>query len=109
MEGYKTIFSTTNIVELDLVESTLKNKGIDVFVKGGKALEVGSIEMTGGQGAWIMVPNADVEKAQSILVEAKLDGESSNEPDNFNRNILFGFGLIFLLLAFYLIYIFLLK
>ena len=106
MDGYQTIFSTSNIIELDMVEQTLINNGIKVFVKGGKALEVASIEITGAPGAFIMVPVDDVEKARSILIEAKLDGKPSAESDNFHKNVMLGFGLLFFLLACYLIYIF---
>lgn len=99
MEGYKEVYSTNDIIDLELVSQSLKNKGYDIFVKGAKALEVGNIELTGITGASIMVPNEDFVKARTHLVESKLDGEPSPEAQKEHRKIIITFVLLFILVA----------
>jgi hypothetical protein len=65
--NYVHLIQSNNIIEVDQIIFALSQAGVEVMTKGKKALETGSVELTGIEGASIWVPEDKVDVSKNVL------------------------------------------
>ncbi|UCB54840.1 MAG: DUF2007 domain-containing protein [Thiotrichales bacterium] len=73
----KLVYRASNIIEANIVAGMLRSQGIDSYV-GGFYLQGGVGELAAQDFANVHVPDADVEKAESLIKE--YEQASAGEP-----------------------------
>ncbi len=103
MKKFVHLISSTNPIEIDQIKFALQNEGIEFKVIGESALAIGSVELTGIQGANVQVPEEKLVHANKVLSNIGL-GQNKTE-DNFQKYfIAIASALAFVAIA-YLIYL----
>ena len=91
MSQFVKLISSNNIIEVDQIVFALKIANIEAIVKGRSALEIGNVELTGIQGATILVPQEKIMEAKLVLSNMGLD-ENEKENHDYNLNkVIIGF------------------
>lgn len=101
MQNYTRLIGSNNIIEIEQIQSALRNEGIEHRVDGKKALEVGNVELTGIEGATIMVSNNQLPDAKRILQNL---GYTMDKNESIERNIKITYIIIAILFTMIIIY-----
>ena len=94
MGEFVKLISSNNIIEVDQILFALKNEGIEGIVKGRKALEVGNVELTGIEGATILVPGSHITEAKLVLTSMGIDSLEKENHDYTFTKVWIGFGIL---------------
>ncbi len=103
MQEYTRLIGSNNIIEIEQIQSALRNEGIVHRVDGKKALEVGNVELTGIEGATIMVTIDQLPEARKILEDL---GYNLAPNEMIERNIKITYiiiAILFFLIILYMI------
>lgn len=103
MEGFREIYSTNNHIQLNQIEQALQNAGIEVYVKGRQALEIGNIELTGIRGAQVMVDELHIGEAKKVLKILDIDTTEDQNPSGIGK-LVWILGIILLAVLLVMIY-----
>ena len=74
--NYVHLIQSNNIIEVDQIIFALSQAGVEAVTKGKKALETGSVELTGIEGASIWVPEHQVIVSKEVLTNMGLAVQS---------------------------------
>ena len=103
MEGFKEIYSTNNHIRLNQIEQALQNAGIEVYIKGRQALEIGNIELTGIRGAQVMVNELNMGDAKKVLQLLGIDTAEDQHSSGIGKMV-WVLGIILLAVLLVMIY-----
>lgn len=92
MKDYVHLIGSNNIVEFGQIQMALRNAGVDFKSQNETALTAGSVELTGIQGASILVEKSDFNTSRKVLREIGI--ESSDSSKGLNTFWIVGFLLL---------------
>lgn len=79
--NYVHLIQSNNIIEVDQIIFALSHAGVEAVTKGKKALETGSVELTGIEGASIWVPEDKVSVSKQVLTNMGLAAQSYSSKE----------------------------